>query len=66
MKTPDPHLRKPVFQHDWASYVSIQEVMDYLNLLLKQGETHIDICSFEFDQSLEISPSHGDDREVAE
>ena len=62
MKTPDPHLRKPVFQHDWARHVPIQEVIDYLNQLLEQGETHVNICDSEWDQSLEISPSHGDDR----
>jgi len=66
MKTPDPHMRRPVFQHDWAAHVPIQEVVHYLNQLLEQGETHVDIWSYEWDRSLEISPSHGDDREVTE
>ena len=66
MDTPDPHLRRPVFQHARAGRVSIQEIMSYLNQLLEQGETHVAIQTYEWDLSLEISPSHGDDREAEE
>ena len=63
MKTPDPYLKRPVFQHDWAGHVPIQEIMSYLNQLLEKGETHVDIRTHEWDLSLTISPSHEDDRE---
>ena len=63
MKTPDPWLKRPVFQHDWTHHVPIQEITSYLNQLLEQGETHVAIWTYEWDLSLEISPSHGDHRE---
>ena len=63
MKTPDPYLKRPVFQHGCAWYVPIQEITSYLNQLLEQGETHVNIWTYEWDLSLEISPSHGNDKE---